>query len=142
MRVLLIALLIVLMPVRGWIGQSMAMGAPAQLPPSHLMVMGEEHVSSAASASKSVGGTGHAMGASHANCQGDAAATTETSDANLSSTLSECKSCSACQSCQGAALVASGSSGAAMPLPRDDLFASAAQFANAEHKSAFKPPIS
>ncbi|SFC49117.1 hypothetical protein SAMN05216344_11949 [Polaromonas sp. OV174] len=136
---LMIALMIALLPLRGWVGDAMAMEmALTQLQsPQHAM-------SSMASPAHEVGMDAHAMQqasaaeAPHAmtlahDCAGD--------DASHAASA-HCESCSVCQTCHTVALspaVADASRVFSAPtMPR----LAAAPFASADAALSHKPPIS
>jgi hypothetical protein len=121
MRRFVLALLIVLLPLRGWVGDAMAMemATQAQTEPA------SAHESAVA---------GNAM---HADCAGHAAL-----QESEPQTQSHCESCSACQICHTVAMTSSIATLAAVHVPLAQPQAGAPLFSSAERAAGFKPPIS
>lgn len=143
MRYFLIALMIVLLPLRGWTSDAMAteMAAPTLV---HQLVVGHSGggglQANAAASPTHVHGTSVPAGAppmATADCIGHAG-----SPDPASTDASHCASCVVCQACYSVALV----------LPRFDsgiaftspvlLLSDAASFTSAERALGLKPPIS
>lgn len=122
MRVLLLALMIALLPLRGWVGDVMALELTAQSPAKVQAHAPEHHVATHHGHAGPIAPVAHDAGASHAS--GDGA------------------SCTMCQICHSAALatglpqLASPRSASAIP-PAPPL-----HYASAERIPGFKPPIS
>lgn len=136
MRTLLLALMIALLPIRGWLGDAMALEMVRHsLPAAEAVVaaangIAESHCHEATMEAD----TGHDMAAMHGT-SGDAQQSHGTDHAN-------CGTCVACQVCHTVAL-------GGMPLvdtphaaPQAPPAAHAARFASAEPVLGFKPPIS
>jgi hypothetical protein len=134
MRHFVLALMIVLLPLRGWVGDAMATematGAPEQSVSS--IESGAHHAHSAMADADP-----EAKNSMHADCPDHAASPEDTPQA-----ASGCHSCTACQICHSMALtpslpqLASAAVSAAQPPAATPLFASA------ERAPGFKPPIS
>ena len=134
MRVLLLALMIALLPVRGWIGDAMATGMATGMAAGQLQHQPEAAKSIASHAHEAVEPA--AAQAVTDDCASHAAGgTSHTADAH-------CGSCSVCQACQTVAL----STMAPDLTPVVHRFtrprAVAPQFASAEAALGQKPPIS
>ncbi|MES2249380.1 MAG: hypothetical protein V4645_19055 [Pseudomonadota bacterium] len=136
MRTLLLALMIALLPIRGWLGDAMALEMVRHsLPAAEAVVaaangIAESHCHEATMEAD----TGHDMAAMH-DSSGDSQQSHGTDHAN-------CGTCVACQVCHTVAL-------GGMPLvdtphaaPQAPPAAHAARFASAEPVLGFKPPIS
>lgn len=132
MRRLLLALLIALLPLRGWVADAMALPAPTA---SALVSIAEDHHLTL--------GKGHfepetaAVAVFHAGCHDQTlAAAADDADAG---TAAGCSTCTLCHSAVIAPLLAPrlpiGQLPAARPAP-------AARFASAAPAPGFKPPIS
>lgn len=129
MRALFLALMITLLPLRGWVGDVMAMelvaptlaASPAHAPVHHAAMADCEHT----------GAHG-----------GHADALPQVQDAGEAHAGGDCASCSACQICHSVALTA------VLPLLPTPVLPSATpqsrqpQYASAERAPGFKPPIS
>lgn len=135
MRVLLLALMIALLPVRGWVGDAMATGMAA----GQLQYQPE--------AAKSIASHAHETGMqAHFNHEAAAQAVTDCASHAAGGTShtadTHCGSCSVCQACQTVAL----STMAPDLTPVVHRFtrprAVAPQFASAEAALGQKPPIS
>lgn len=129
MRTLLLALLIVLLPLRGWVGDAMATGVPA--PPVHAM----QNIASPQDMALASGAFSHKNAGQAAPCADHATAATPGGD-------TPCKSCPACDICHSVAhappvLPALPVLTAGAPLAPPLL-----QPASAERAAGFKPPIS
>ncbi len=123
MRAVFLALLIALLPLRGWVGDVMAMErvAPAA-PAAHHM-----HHDGASDCEHTPTDMGHAMADAHADEPQTAA--------------QDCSGCTACQICHSAALAPVLLH---VPVPRLALLAPQArlpQDMSAERAPGFKPPI-
>ena len=136
MRHLLLALMIALLPLRGWVGDAMAMEMAART------VASLPDASSAAQAHP------------HAACQGDdpvAASAASPAPAHAMAhtgqsagapiTYSDCGSCTTCEVCHSAAVVTGFPDMPALPLPVAVPAARPAVFASAVPAPGFKPPI-
>lgn len=125
MRVLLLALMITLLPLRSWVGDVMAM----------------EQVSAA---------MGHAHGAApsadhhdRAPCQGHDGGphATPAMDHDSPHADGDCASCTACQICHAVALAGMPTPALATALPASAPHTQAVLHASAERAPGFKPPI-
>jgi hypothetical protein len=118
MRVLFLALMIALLPLRGWVGDAMAMDmAAAALEPAGMASDCPGHADRQAGTER---GTDHAE--SHAG--------------------TDCSHCTACQICHSVALTPMALPLAAAALPAVAPTSSTRQPASAERTPGFKPPIS
>jgi hypothetical protein len=133
MRVLLLALMIALLPLRGWVGDAMAMDMMTEAlhAPLHAIksVASDDHTT----------GHGSHLEAHHADCA-EHAAPAPTSDA-AGSHDGNCASHAACQLCHSVALAPPPLTlaPAALPLAAPPL--ALAGFVSAELPRGFKPPI-
>lgn len=128
MRRLFIALLIALLPLRGWVGDAMAL--TLTLPPP-----------ASSSALTSVSGHSHGPLAEHCGHAADARDVSDTSPPN-GHTGDFHGTCSACDVCNGPALTAEAVVSAASHLPHAGPLNSASHFASSDRKPTLKPPIS
>lgn len=131
MRHFVLVLMIALLPLRGWVGDAMAMElAPSRMAahalPTAEPAQGPHHGAMAAAGM-----------AAPADCPGHAAAQDETQPK-----AADCNTCTACQSCHAVALTPSFPHLAPAPLPANRPLAAAHHFASAERAPGFKPPIS
>jgi hypothetical protein len=140
MRLLLLALMIALLPLRGWVGDVMAMEMPAGL---------SFATNNIATHADTAGAGGHIhvnTEASHTPCHGhDGAA----ADARADKAGSQdnpgpdpCSHCSACQICHTVAVTAAISLAVDTALPHLLWPAGGLQFASAIPAPHLKPPIS
>lgn len=124
LRFLFLALLIALLPLRGWVGDVMAMErtttALAQGSGHHLMVSAADI---------------HAD--THADCPGHAG-----TPAPAASAADDCGTCTACQLCHAPALTPAGATSVHLPHIGPRPGAPTIDFASAERAPGFKPPIS
>ena len=136
MRHVILVLMIALLPLRGWVGDAMAM----ELIPARM-------VAHALQADESMPAPAHhgAMGAAgmaapppmHADCPGHAGAPDEAQPK-----AADCSTCTACQICHAVALTPFFPHLAPAPLPANRPLAATHHFASAERAPGFKPPIS
>lgn len=128
MRLLFVALMIALLPLRGWVGDAMAM-TPAShaMPASHPGHTPEAHADLADC-------HGHADMAHAEHSNPDA------HDAHAAS--SDCGSCSACQICHSVAMTPMLPVFAADVLPASAPQSAIRELASAERAPGYKPPIS
>lgn len=128
MRHLVLALMIALLPIRGWVGDAMA----AQ--------MLADRMGTAAQALPPQAPPGEAQ-AAHEDCPGHAAQAPDT-QAGPAAAHEACASCVTCQVCSSAAFAVSRPDARAHPLPHARPDAGGAAFASAEASPVLKPPIS
>lgn len=127
MRVLLLALMIALLPLRGWVGDVMAMEPSMQGPGAHAVVMPDCHEAHTMATPHQ----GHAMaGADKAAVSPDGAA------------QADCGSCSLCQICHSVALAPVLPQLPAARLPSAAPTSGQPLYVNAERALGDKPPIS
>lgn len=134
MRVLLLALMIALLPVRGWVGNAMAVDMAAQ------------QVMLAQATPEADAGSGAEASAMPEDCPMNAQASNTADMAGDPEAPvadgAHCKGCNTCQLCLALAsftwpgLQAAGFTPHAEPLP------GGTRFSSAERASGFKPPIS
>jgi hypothetical protein len=130
MRAFLIALMIAILPLRGWMGDAMAIG-----------MAGEQHDTAGAPMA-------HAMAAAHEDCAGMSAASMApavadgSEAANHSSASGDCDSCSVCQVCNTVALAVDPLSAVAPASPHASPAGVLTRFASFYPQRGHKPPIS
>ena len=128
MRLLFVALMIVLLPLRGWVGDAMAMTPEAHaMPASHPGHMPAAHADLA-----DCHGQADMAHAEHGN--------PEAHDAHAAT--SDCGSCSACQICHSVALAPMLPVFAADVQPASAPQSATRELASAERAPGYKPPIS
>lgn len=136
MRLLVLVLAIVLLPLRGWLGDAMMLAPVQSATAGHAMhtvtdgaaAMHTMHATSAAGA--------HAMHAAHAAV--DPAATHASTDSpHVAHTT-----CDTCQFCHSVAVTAWPEAPMPAAAPARAPVAGAMRFASAEATQGFKPPIS
>lgn len=134
MRHFVLALMIALLPLRGWVGDAMA------------MEMAAETLEEPASAIESVANNNHSARADalseakntmHPDCPDHVASSDGTPHA-----ASDCNTCANCQICHSVALTPTLPQLAQAAVPAAQPQATAALFASAERAPGFKPPIS
>jgi hypothetical protein len=147
MRHVLLALLIALLPLRGWVGDAMAMAlvthpaahaaahtlAPADAEPSHCA----EHTAHTGSAGHDEH-AGHGMEAQalpHAPGAAESHASTDSSDHPTHQHK-------ACDVCNGPAMALSGVAASGLPLPSGLQVIATVRFASTVLPQGIKPPIS
>lgn len=138
MRLLLLALMIALLPLRGWVGDVMAMEMPAGL---------SSATNNIATHVDNTGARGHIhlnSEASHTQCHGHdgAAADARADNAESHDNPGQCSHCSACQICHTVAVTTAVSLAVDTALPHLLWPASGLQFASAIPAPHLKPPIS
>ncbi len=140
MRVFLIALMIALLPLRGWVGDAMAAEllatALAQTQVAPEMIANHAHESRAEAGFHSEISM-KTPSLSHADCAGHDTAAQATSDR-----VPHGKTCTLCQTCNSVALAAPAPMPAAMSLPQALPPAVPPRFASADRALSLKPPIS
>jgi hypothetical protein len=135
MRRLLLALMILLLPLRGWLGDAMAMDLAA--PAVQAVAV---HVASAEPAHH--GGAEHHADATTPPCHEDAQASAAAHDGGEHPAGHGHGHCTACQICHSVAATHGGTA-PAVSAPRHAAPATApARFASAEPRLVAKPPIS
>lgn len=120
MRLLILALMLALMPLRVWVGDAMAIASVKQM--SHPGVT-----------------------AAMADCPGhDGAheAPAANSDQGMAHASEDCTSCSSCQICHTVALAALPTMATAAAMPWATPQATLPRYTSAERAPGFKPPIS
>lgn len=143
MRILLLALMIALLPLRGWVGDAMAMEMVASALNDTEIAMdfaaphadntrpkGEYHAQATAMA--------------HADCPGHTAMATSgdsPTDDSHPVHAADCATCAACQICHTVALTPVAWHIGTYALPAVQPQASSHHFASAERAPGFKPPI-
>ncbi|MEO8390881.1 MAG: hypothetical protein ABI893_05085 [Polaromonas sp.] len=145
MRHLLFALMIALLPLRGWVGDAMA----TQMAASH--VQHAQHASAEQSATKTIAAPAHHTGAeghsSHEEMSPESSmamhnCAEQTTDSSIPVNDTGCESCAACQACHTVALSPAALDHSvvfearSLPLPAPN------QFASADAALGQKPPIS
>lgn len=130
MRYLLLALMIALLPVRGWVGNAMAIGMASQ-----------QVAMAQASSVDAATNPDLAMPADcpmHAQAVSDQAADTDqTAAAGL-----HCNGCDTCQLCLALASLTWTRVAANPPIPDAAPLANASRFSDADSVASLKPPIS
>jgi len=123
MRILLLAVMITLLPLRGWVGDAMAMELGA-----HAMAAAQaEAVHAAADDCHE-----------HGQAQANAPTAAEHSEAHGQ----DCGNCSACQICHSVALASALPTFSTAALPAVPPVGTSRQLTSAERAPGFKPPIS
>lgn len=140
MRVFLIALMIALLPMRGWMGDAMAadmlVAAVTEAEVASKMIASHDHGSRVeANFHSEISVEVNSM--PHADCAGHDTATQATPDME-----SHCHTCTLCQTCNSIALSAPAVSLAAMSLPHALPLAVLPRFVSADCALCIKPPIS
>lgn len=134
MRTLLLALMIALLPIRGWLGDAMAIEMVRQSLPAAAASV------TAASSSDIVDAHCHeAMGAGDSMDMADHATT---HDGGHGADHQGCGTCTACQACHTVALGGMPRVDIVHGAPQAPPVAHAARFASAEPAPGLKPPIS
>jgi hypothetical protein len=130
MRHLLLALMIVLLPLRGWVGDAMAadMAAASTSPQQVVAVAAPAEMSGAPTDS-----------AAHDDCPGHASASPE---APAPVSHADCSTCPSCQACHAVGMVAGVPALPALPLPMAPPVTRHAVFTSAVPAPGLKPPIS
>lgn len=130
MRHLVFALLIALLPLRGWVGDAMALAQPIAHASGAVVLM-DHHTA--------VGDAPHNAAAAHDTTQEHAVSgcgNHATADADAHST------CSACDVCNGPALVWTPAVAATPTWPHSRVALASARFTSCEPQPGIKPPIS
>ncbi len=136
MRLLFVALMIALLPLRGWVGDAMAMTPEAHaMPASHPGHTPVVHADLADC-------HGHADMADCHGHPGMAHADHGTPEAHDAHAATDCGSCSACQICHSVALAPMLPAFAADVQPASAPQSATRELASAERAPGYKPPIS
>lgn len=130
MRVLIIVLLLVLTPLRGWAADSMAVQMATQ-------GMGG-HTDAQASEVHPVDPTIHCAGMADHHSE----AVTDADDEDATNSSNPCSNCAACQVCATVALISPTLANAASPQVHRLPWAAVPSFSDAELAPDQKPPIS
>lgn len=138
MRTLLLALMIALLPIRGWLGDAMALemvrhSLPAASAASMATAATETHCHEAMEADKSMDHMAMSMADHHAGSH---------DDDNDAGSHQGCGTCTACQVCHTVALGGMPLVGIVHSAPQAPPAAYASRFASAEPAPGLKPPIS
>ena len=137
-RVLLIAFMVALLPVRGWVGDAMAVEMAVSMASATKSVAQDQD-----SARTSGRVSSEKASETHSGCAGHASvAQGDDSQAASTSASDVCQGCSACQVCHTVALAAMGAG--APPSIRAQALPTMAEshFSSADTARGFKPPIS
>jgi hypothetical protein len=134
MRHFVLALMIALLPLRGWVGDAMAMELASETleQPVSAIESGANHAHAMMVAADS-----DAKTLMHADCQEHAPSPDDSSQA-----ASDCETCTSCQICHTVALTPTLPQLAAASVPAARPQAASTFFASAERAPGFKPPIS
>lgn len=143
MRILLLALMIALLPLRGWVGDAMAMEMVASA------LHGTENaIDFAATRADNTRAEARfeaqPVAMDHADCQGHMAMATSSdnpADDTHQAHAADCATCAACQICHTVALTPMAWHIGTYALPAVQPQASSQHFASAECAPGFKPPI-
>lgn len=133
MRVLLLAFMIALLPVRGWVGNAMAVDIAAQQ-----MLQARQAVPGAESGAEAPAMPEDCPMLAQAGEQADMAGNTEASVADGA----HCKGCNTCQLCLALASFTWNTLQPAGFTPHAGPLAGGVRFSSADRISGFKPPIS
>jgi hypothetical protein len=140
MRLLLLALMIALLPLRGWVGDAMATEMAFSQSFATKNVAGDEDATRATGHFHVNSGVPHTECHGHTGAAGDVRA--EASAPQDHAAHGQCTSCSACQICHTVALTAATANTADVSLPHQLRPAGGIQFASAVSAPYLKPPIS
>lgn len=140
MRILLLALMIALLPLRGWVGDAMAMELMvATLQPTENATDLIAHNPNKTRAEPGFDTQTEAM--HHTECPGHAAMPDTPADSQHHADGADCATCAACQICHTMALTPMTLQITSTALPAGLPQASSHHFASAERAPGFKPPI-
>ena len=131
MRFFVLMLLVLLLPLRGGMGEAMAAAGP------HHDMTQQAHAHAEHALEDCAGHTGH-TGPTQSTAQ---ASTDSQAEPQTASPLTDCDACSACQTCHAVALVFSADEVQPMPAPHAAPAAASLQFASAPAARDQKPPI-
>lgn len=141
MRHLLLALMIVLLPLRGWVGDAMAMQllpGTTQAPQHTLHSMAH---SSATMTAHGAEAHAHPAARAQGNCPDHATMTQAPAEQSQQADSGDCSTCVACQICHSVALTPVTLHLGASLLPASPPAASSHAYFSAERALGFKPPI-
>lgn len=144
MRHLLLALMIALLPLRGWVGDAMAMEMMASALDHRVESASYFIASHADSTSPEAQFNAQPMDMVHADCPGHATMASSgntPADSQHHADAADCATCAACQICHTVALTPIPLQIAAAVLPAGQPQTSSPHFASAERTPGFKPPI-
>ena len=138
MRVVVILLMMVLLPVRGWLGDAMAIPLSTSSPLAHNHVAISAYSISASGTFYTTASTGQAP----CHPSTDAQTHPVNHSADHLGALDDCSQCSQCQICHGAALMALTNALTLVAKPSQVVACGLARFASVPHPPRLKPPIS
>jgi hypothetical protein len=127
---LFLALLIALLPLRGWVGETMATDMAAAWTVQH-------HLSAQAIVMLAADAV---VVDAHDHCTSHEATAAE--EASAPASHAECSTCASCQACHAVALVAGSTGLTGQPLPMAPPVARHHAFSSAAPAPGLKPPIS
>lgn len=143
MRILLLALMIALLPLRSWVGDAMAMEMVANtLSDTEIATNFAAHRTDNTRAKAQFDNQPAAM--NHADCPGHTAMVASSdspADDAHQAHAADCATCAACQICHTMALTPMALQITSTALPAGLPQASSHHFASAERAPGFKPPI-
>jgi hypothetical protein len=145
MRHVLLALLIALLPLRGWVGDAMAVSLvahPAVHAATHTLAPSETVADHCAEHPGHTGHTAHADQASPAQPFADAHHTSDAGTSPHPADQHPSHQHKACDVCNGPAMALSGVEAVALPLPHGVLATASVRFASTVLPQGIKPPIS
>lgn len=127
MRTVLLALMIVLLPLRGWMGDAMA-----------ISMMGMQLGASAQSHAEA------AQAGEHADCAGTSmmAAPVQAPSGEAADPMAACESCSLCQACNSVVMGVVALNAAALSITQTSPLGILPHFTSAQLQRGQKPPIS
>jgi len=134
MRHFVLALMIALLPLRGWVGDAMAMEIAAETLEESVLAI--ESVASNAHSARA-DAISDAKNTMHPECPDHVASPDDTPHA-----ASDCNTCADCQICHSVALTPTLPQLAPAAVPAAQPQTAARLFASAERAPGFKPPIS
>ena len=147
MRALLVALMMILLPLRGWVGDAMAISMMnmqmGQSAPSHAMSMQNMAHEMAPQSLQQVPQTA-AQVSEHDDCAGMTMAAPASTHASSESeaSMAGCESCSLCQACGSVAMAADALRSATLSLAQASPVGTLPLFASVHPQRGHKPPIS
>lgn len=144
MRHLLLALMIALLPLRGWVGDAMAMEMMASALNHHAENATDFVAPGAETTGAKTGFDAPTRDMAHADCPGHAAmASGSDTPANSQhhADAADCATCAACQICHTVALTPIPLQIASAGQPAGQPQTASPHFASAERAPGFKPPI-
>jgi hypothetical protein len=150
MRRVFLILMIALLPLRGWMGDAMAMAMTAPIAPGAMVHVSLQNPVATSSIANYVDLTGaiaqfdiQVAAPAHPDCPGHSTQASAAADSNAATDLADCKTCGLCQICHTVALP--GNLFGAAPFhinPPAPLPLGSARFASALPAPSLKPPIS